>query len=89
MKDYITVTVEYFGRYMNTTGRKTELLQVPPTLSNAYEKIQEYLSEKYGIVPPYIIMANNMSIIGALKKDKDMRLTENDVFKLVPFISGG
>lgn len=88
MQKYLKVKITYHGRYTSLTGVESEMLELPLLLSQSYENLRGYLRDKYAINPPYIMMINNMNIIGALKKDKYI-LKEEDVIKIIPFISGG
>lgn len=86
---HLKVKIEYHGRYRNLTGVESEMIELPLLLPQAYENLRNYVRDKYAINPPYIMMINNMNIIGALKKDRNYLLKEEDIFKIIPFISGG
>ncbi len=89
MQKSIKVKIEYHGRYKNSTGVESEIIELPHLLPQAYENLRNNLLDKYAISPPYIMMINNKNIIGALKKDSNYILKEEDFFKIIPFISGG
>lgn len=83
----VTIKVEYHGVYAHKTGNQTEVLLVNEDIKEAYRYIIEYLKEKHGLEPPFILMVGNMHIIGAVKKGT--LLKDGDTFKLFPFMSGG
>lgn len=85
----VTVKLEYYGRYVEKTGKLSEELSVSTKLQEAYDFITKYITQKYEIMPPFILMFEKMHITGALKKQADTPIKDGDTFKLLPFISGG
>jgi len=89
VENEIAVTIEYHGRFRELAGLKQEIVTVSPGLSTAHTQVCAHVKERYGIEPPYILMVRNLNIIGALKADANKPLTNEDVFKFIPIISGG
>lgn len=83
----ITVKIEYLGGYAARTGVKTEELSVNENIEDAYRDLIKYLKEKHDIQPPFVLMHGNMHIIGAVKSNIPVK--PGDVFKILPFLSGG
>ena len=83
----VKIKLEYYGRYAAKAGLKNEEVSVSENIAATYEHLVKYLKEKYGFEPPFVLMLNNMHIIGAVKEN--IRLKDGDVFKLLPFMSGG
>ncbi len=83
----VTIKIKYMGRYAKKTGVRIEELKVNENIEEAYQYLVKYFKEKYDFDPPYILMVNNMHIIGAIKNN--IPLKNGDVFKLLSFISGG
>ncbi len=89
MKEKIEVGIEFYGQFSRIAGKKLDRAEVTPVLKDSVKDITSYLDETYAIRQGFVIMLNESSIIGALKKDENRRLSEDDVFKIIPAVSGG
>jgi molybdopterin converting factor small subunit len=87
--EVVSVTLEFHGRFRQMAGADRESVPVPPALAEAVSAVGSYVRERYGITPPYIMMVNNRHVVGAMKQEGARPLTESDVFRLLPVISGG
>lgn len=83
----IRITLVYYGKFAERTGRKEDVLEVNELAGRAYETVAKYLREQYGIIPPFNMMLNGKHIISAVKGG--VRLNTGDFIKLLPFYSGG
>jgi molybdopterin converting factor small subunit len=89
VQEEVAVTIEYYGRFRELVGSKQEIIHVSPVLATAHTQVCAHVKEHHGIMPPYILMVRNLNIIGALKVNSNQSLTDEDVFKFLPTISGG
>lgn len=83
------VKIEYFGHFIDLAGKASELFETSSDLRQAYTELLDYLKKSYAIGPPFILMIGNQHILGALKKRGDLPLGPDEVFRLIPFMSGG
>lgn len=83
----VDIVIRYNGKYRAKAGVQSEELAVSENVEEAYRFIMDHLQQNHGIEPPFLLMVRNMHVIGAVKKN--IRLTNGDVFQVLPFMSGG
>ena len=83
------VRIEYNGHYASKAGKLAEMIETSSDLVQAYHEIVQYFLDAYAITPPFILMLGNKHIEGAIRQRKEVPLNSDDVFKLIPFLSGG
>lgn len=84
-----TVKIEYLGHFMDLTGQSCDTIETSTNLRQAYHEVLSYLHRQYGIEPPMIMLLGDKHITGAIKQRGDEPLHPQDVFKVIPFMSGG
>lgn len=89
MEESVEVVVEFYGYFAGVAGKKSEKVTVSSCTKEGFEEIKRYLSEKYSINQGFMLMVNNESIIGILKRGEHTILTKDDVLKIIPVFSGG
>ncbi len=89
MEDHINVEIKYRGYFTQSVGSKEELLNVPVSLKDATKEISRYLKEDRGFKYPFTLVLNGRNTVLILKDSTDFTLKQNDVFQVVPVISGG
>lgn len=85
----VEIVIEYFGWYAEKAGKNSETLRVSSRLSEAYDTITGHVMQTYGMNPPYIMLLGNKHIQHVLKRQSNLVLNGNEVFKILPFLSGG
>ena len=83
----VSVKIYYNGKYMAKAGVQSEEIKVDRDINHAYKAIMEHLQQEHGIAPPLLLMVRGMHVMGAIHKK--VRLSEGDVFQVLPFLSGG
>jgi molybdopterin converting factor small subunit len=83
----VKIIIQYNGKYQTKTGIQSEEVIIKEDIKEACHEIQEYLLRSYRIEPPYLLMVRDMHMIGAVKKN--LKLADGDIFRVMPFLSGG
>ncbi|MBS4023235.1 MAG: hypothetical protein KGZ79_12585 [Dethiobacter sp.] len=89
MENCISVYLEFTGYYAKLIKGKQTQIRVNTKLTVAVKEIQQYL-RGYGIRDSsYILMLGEKNAIYPSKEAENIDLVEGDIFRVVPFISGG
>jgi len=83
------VEVVFIGRYATQLNISSEYVCVHSDISQGCNDVQKHLENKYNILPPYMLLINGIHSISACRTNPDTLLKDGDVFKLIPYISGG
>ena len=82
------VYIDLYGMLKGTTGKKRRVLSVSSLLKEALNDVTGYL-DSLNISSSYILYVNNTFVKSALERNPDRRVSEGDVFKVIPIVSGG
>jgi len=83
------LTIEFYGHFIDRVKSPSITVEVSSVLPKGLEEIKAYLFTVYHIESGYMIRINQESMSQRLKKHEDPSLTERDVVKIIPVISGG
>ena len=82
------VYIDLYGMLKGTTGKKRCVLAVSSVLKEAVNDVTGYL-DSLNIASTYILYINNTFVKSALEQNADCQISEGDVFKVIPIVSGG
>jgi hypothetical protein len=82
------VYIDLYGMLKGTTAKKRRVLAVSCVLKDAVNDVTDYL-DSLNISSAYILYLNNTFVKSALKQNPNWPISEGDVFKVIPIVSGG
>jgi molybdopterin converting factor small subunit len=83
----ISITLVYVGRYIKSTGKRTEVLSVDKHVKIAIDQIAQFLETKYKIKLPFILLIRGMHSARAV--EEKIELKDYEEIRIIPFLSGG
>lgn len=85
----VKLTIEFYGHFIDRVKSPAITVEVSSVLPKGLEEIKSYLFTAYQMESGYMIRINQESMSQRLKKYEDPSLTEKDIVKIIPVISGG
>lgn len=85
----VKLTIELYGHFIDQVRSPTVTAEVSPELPKGVEEVKTILSTSYHIESGYMIRINQESMAQRLKRNAEPSLTEKDVIKIIPVMSGG
>ncbi|MCP4403484.1 MAG: MoaD/ThiS family protein [bacterium] len=82
------VYIDLYGMLKGSSGKKRHVLAVSSVLKDAVKDVREYLGS-LNIPSSYILYVNDTFVKSALERHSDYLMSEGDVFKVIPIVSGG
>jgi len=82
------VYIDLYGMLKGSTGKKRRALSVSSVLKEAIKDVTEYL-DTMNISSTYILYLNDTFVKSALERNPNCPISEGDVFKVIPIVSGG
>ncbi|MEL7655000.1 MAG: hypothetical protein AAGU75_03720 [Bacillota bacterium] len=85
----VKVTIEFYGHFIDKAKTPAVTTEVSSALPKGLEEIKAFLFVTYNIESGYMIRINHESMAQRLRKNVNTSITENDIIKIIPVISGG
>lgn len=85
----VKLTIEFYGHFVDRVKGTAVMVDVSSALPKGMEEIKSFLIETYNIESGYMIRINHESMAQRLRKNGNTSLSEKDVIKIIPVISGG
>lgn len=85
----VKLTIEFYGHFVDKVKSPAVTIDVSSALPKGMEEIKSFLLKTYNIENGYMIRINHESMVQRLRKNKNTSLSEEDVIKIIPTVSGG
>jgi len=85
----VKLTVEFYGYFIDRVKSPAVKVAVSSDLQKGVEEVKTFLFNAYQIESGYMIRINQESMSQRLKRNAEPLLTETDVIKIIPVMSGG
>ena len=82
------VYIDLYGMLKGSSGKKRHVLGVSPVLKEAVKEVIGYL-DSLDISSAYILYVNDTFVKSALEQTPEGPISEGDIFKVIPIVSGG
>ena len=82
------IYIDLYGMLRGSTGKRRHDLSVASVLQEAVKDVKGYL-DTIDISSSYILYINDTFVPSLLKQHPESVISEGDVFKVIPIVSGG